>query len=257
MSKEELNQKLDALFNKKIFKKENTEEAVRLIIAGADINLKDYQNSTLLILSAISIDTEMMEQLMGKDADFDEGNSEIVRLLIDCGADVNVQNQAGMTALMFVAFSGDIGLVELLIDNGANVDLTQGDGGTALFYAVFQGHTEIVKLLLDSGAKININDNTGKAPLIAAAKSPYSSIEMARLLIDKGAEVDSKDNYGKTALFYAARSDRRKIVELLINNGADPIIGFESDVSVNDLEQYGYMLDYIERKNSANSCSVQ
>ena len=75
---------------------------------------------------------------------------------MEAGTDVNYQNDYNWTALMFAAFNGHTAIVQLLLDAGANVDLQDNHsstrGETALMKAEIKGHTDIAQLLRAHGA---------------------------------------------------------------------------------------------------------
>jgi ankyrin repeat protein len=107
--------------------------------------------------------------------------------LIACGADVNAQNEDGLTALMINCFFGNRQTVETLIAKGAKLNARNNRGRTALFYT---HDDEITKLLIDKGADINIEDNMGLTPLAAG----YILMEkLDPLLKSLGAKLGSTD----------------------------------------------------------------
>src|SRR5690606_42090976 len=61
---------------------------------------------------------------------------EVVRILLEAGADVNLQDSGGNTALMGVCFKGYPKVAELLTSHGADLNLQHSNGGTALMFAV-------------------------------------------------------------------------------------------------------------------------
>ena len=63
------------------------------------------------------------------------------------------------------AEKGRIDVVRLLLDAGADVDQREGSDWTALFSAASEGHLEVVELLLDAGADFNVKDGSGETPL--------------------------------------------------------------------------------------------
>ena len=92
----------------------------------------------------------------------------IVKLLIDKGADVNAKTDDGMTALIVAAENGQADVAKLLIDKGADINVKNPEtdslnnlGFTPLMYAAFWGRMDIVKLLLDKGADLNAKDFKG------------------------------------------------------------------------------------------------
>ena len=76
-------------------------------------------------------------------------SKEIAKLLLDNGADVNMQDRMwGRTALIYAAKRGDLETVELYLQYGAHVTTTDMFGDTALSYAIQRGYTKIAKLLI-------------------------------------------------------------------------------------------------------------
>ena len=93
---------------------------------------------------------ELSELLMQESK---RGNIDIVRMLIEKGADVNVQNKNGTTPLMFASFDGHTEVARMLIENGADVNIKSDNGKTALKYAMKYNKKKIVSLLRQAGAK--------------------------------------------------------------------------------------------------------
>src|SRR5881628_379169 len=107
-----------------------------------------------------------------------KGNPEVVRILLDHGADVNAKETlSGMTPVMFAAFKGHTAIVKLLLDRG----VTEPD--PAFAPAVFFGYTETVRALLDSKA---LKPETLSAGLAAATQTGHK--EIAELLRKAGAK---------------------------------------------------------------------
>ncbi len=88
-----------------------------------------------------------------------EGHSDIVQVLLNRDADVNMKDDGGWTALMRAAQGGPTtikedhnAIVRLLLAKGADVNVRSTNGMTALHLAEYHGHTEIVQLLKKAGA---------------------------------------------------------------------------------------------------------
>ncbi|MEJ7652976.1 MAG: ankyrin repeat domain-containing protein [Chloroflexia bacterium] len=114
------------------------EAAEVLIKAGADVNSHDSYNGTGLIRAA------------------DRGHVEIIRELLETDVEIDHVNRLGWTALLEAIILGDGGLrhtevVRLLIEAGANVNLADGEGVSPLEHAKRKGHGEIARLLRDAG----------------------------------------------------------------------------------------------------------
>jgi ribosomal protein S18 acetylase RimI-like enzyme len=81
-----------------------------------------------------------------------EGYTELVKLLLDAGADIEAKDKYGYTALIRAASNGYTEVVKLLLDAGADIEAKKENGDTALIRAASNGHTEVVKLLKQYGA---------------------------------------------------------------------------------------------------------
>ena len=77
----------------------------------------------------------------------EQGDVEIVRLLIGAGADLNRQNRQGRTALMLAADSGRLDMVEMLLEAGAVPTILDDGGKAALDWAVDKGHEAVAERL--------------------------------------------------------------------------------------------------------------
>lgn len=149
---------------------------------------------------------------------------EIVQLLIDHGASLDVQDDRGRTALMYAVFREHGDMATLLLKAGARADLKAVDGSTVLGYAVLTGNRAIAETILHCGAGVNEALDNGLTPLMMAADK--GNEKMVMLLLKSGAEVNApmkaKNDTGawKTALWFAALSGHANIVELLIKAGA-------------------------------------
>ncbi len=141
------------------------------------------------------------------------GDADVVRLLLDNGADPNVRNEAGATALMWAV--DDLEKTRLLLRRGADVNARSEDGRTALSIAASRyGSLAVVRLLLDSGANPSVKSPSYKgtlSPLSEAAEVGDEAV--VRLLIERGADVKGA---GPFPLFAALVANDARCVDLLI-----------------------------------------
>lgn len=154
--------------------------------------------------------TPLMQAVLYADADS-------ARLLLERGADPNIRNEAGATALMWAV--DDLEKTRLLIENGADVNARSDDGRTPLLIAAaLFANTDVVKLLLDRGADLSAKspDPRGYRTVLSEA-ARTGDPALLRLLIERGADVKSA---GVVAFLNAARADCTKCLEILIA-GAD------------------------------------
>lgn len=97
------------------------------------------------------------------------GNERYVKRLARKVEDLNATDESGQTTLIGAAATfGYANIVDILADAGADVNVRGGDGGTPLLVAAFFGRTDTVKVLLEHGADKSITNNDGTTPLVAA-----------------------------------------------------------------------------------------
>lgn len=131
-------------------------------------------------------------------------SNAIVTLLVKEGANVNLADNDGITALMICVNDTDCETSKLLLDAGADPNLQATDGWFALMFAArnYNHNTEhVVKLLLDGGANPNLQNNIGWTALMELAR--YGSdniINTTKLLLQAGADVNLQAKNGYTAL---------------------------------------------------------
>jgi len=144
-----------------------------------------------------------------------------VIFLLPLGADVNAKDPyANMTPLMMAAYDGYTEIAKLLIEKGAEVNAKGGVDMdmTPLIYAASQDRVDMVKLLLENGANVNVKTKYGWTPLFFAASR--GKVDIAKLFIDKGADVNVKLPTGETALSEAEKAGKTDLVKMLRQAGA-------------------------------------
>ena len=88
----------------------------------------------------------------------------------------DVDPEKGFTPLLIAATNGHVGLVKLLLEYGADPNMRNFDGVTALHNAIFEEQVDIVKLLLQHDADPNIRDRVGNTPMDLAKRSSNNEI---------------------------------------------------------------------------------
>jgi ankyrin repeat protein len=184
---------------------------------------------------------------------------DLVRLLLERGADPNRGNDYGWTKLHQAGYSNDTGLARILLAAGGRTDLSaRGDGGTPLVAGLFWGHREVVRLLGEEPRNLRVAAGLGRVDLIEELRGtpaagahrdfyrPHGGfprwepsddpqevldealvwaaksdrVEAVSALVALGARVDA-DPYRGTALAWAAVNGRLAAIERLLALGAD------------------------------------
>ena len=97
-----------------------------------------------------------------------EGDSEMVRILVEGGADVDARNDFGGPALHVAIDGENREMVRILVAAGANVDAKNSFGDPALHRAILKGDSELVRILVEAGADVDITNAFGDSALSRA-----------------------------------------------------------------------------------------
>jgi len=205
----------------------------RLLKSGANIEAKNQQASTALIIAAES------------------GNTAMVKFLLDNGANAAASNNSHETALIQAARVGAADSVVALLEvtssikekNEALFATTEGGGPVVIISTDAEAKpnkqdgqvakeapeppwVSTVRVLLDSGADLEARDENGETALIRAAS--YGQTDIFRLLLQRGANLNARDRNGMTALIAAAcecaiatMNSTYDIVRMLLEKGVN------------------------------------
>jgi ankyrin repeat protein len=218
-----------------------------LLDAGAKVEAKDRSGQTALMWAAA------------------EGNAAVVETLIKAGADVHARLKSGFSPLLFAARDGRIDVVRTLLKAGVSANeaietdrraggYAPSNGLSALNIAVENGHFELALELLKAGADPN-DQRSGYTPLhrLSWVRKPnrgddpdglppptgsgnVTSLDFARQLIAGGAKVNARlekgpsgrgklNMTGATPFLLASRTADLPYMKLLVELGADPLLG--------------------------------
>ena len=186
---------------------------------------------TPLELACVSGKTEMVSWLIKNGANPDGApgihnglwtalryeNEALLRVLLEAGADVNIERGKGDTPFRVVCTRGLPYFAEILIEAGANYNFKEKSlGKTSLRAAAHFGQTEMVQLLLDKGLDPNVRDDWGWTPLHVAINP-----ETAKALIDGGADIHAKAKDGNEAIHSLIGENMLDSVKYLLSLGVD------------------------------------
>jgi len=147
------------------------------------------------------------------------GNTEIVRILLDAGANPNVGIDSE-TPLFAACYDNDIEIIRLLLKHNANARLGNHQNYAPIHIAAWNGHVQTVRELVMAGAAHDDRTLDGNTPLGLAAHGCHLSV--VKELLPLGCDVNNKDKDADTPLLYATYNGMTRCVELLLENGADP-----------------------------------
>ena len=199
---------------------------VRLFLDhGADLDVQDNRGSTSLHLATHYEGQKDVRQFL-KHVDqrnyqvrndiekaLQDDHLDIIRLLLDHRANVDLQDDRGSTPLHLATHRMRQEAVQLLLEHGANIALRDDKGQTPLHEAAQRSHLGILQLILDHDADVNALDNDGLTPLHLAISE--ASLEAVQLLLKHGASVHSRNNLGETPFQAASTRGLQEITELL------------------------------------------
>jgi ankyrin repeat protein len=207
-----------------IFTAQNAEVARVLLDANADCNQRSQKGSTPLMHACFS------------------GFTDVVKLFIAEGADVDIQDDFVPTLLILATNGGHLAVVELLLARStATINARGEDGMTALFAAVKNDLPGVVDALIAAGADVNIDTNFGVTPLMMAKDG-----EMAQRLLDAGADITAATVLGRNSLAFAANYNRADVLKVLLQAPNAPVDWIDS---LND----GYTLLMIASEKGATA----
>jgi len=190
-------------------------------ILGRAIATNDYAKIALICQSRpqpnINVpDASGMSPLMRACA---LSRQDIVKTLLECGADVNFGNSANRTCAMLACLTGNLEVIETLVAHKANLRLRDRSGATCLHYAIDSGNVAVVQYLLKQKVDVDAQDNQGWTPLMCLAAN-RGTLDIAKTLIQAGSDVNYSDNIGKTVLMSASLAGNKDLCELLVASGA-------------------------------------
>ena len=235
-------------------------EIVKLLLerGGADVNARESSyGETALMWAAAENRAAAAKLLIGRGADVNARSKKMEYDKDRFGLEgvITVLPHGSWTPLMYAARQGSLAAARVLAESGANLNLTDPDGTSALIVAIINGHFDTAALLLAKGADPNLADSTGMGPLYATVdmntlgevygrppqhqeSGDTSALDLMKLLLkahaDPNARMKTAALYrahtpgepalgeGATAMMRAAKNGDAAAMRLLLEYGADP-----------------------------------
>ena len=177
------------------------DEMVSLIKAGADVETRDSNGRTPLLVAAFA------------------SQDEAVSVLAKAGADMNALDHSAYDCVTIASVANDVEMVELALTLGNSAgNITSPYDGTALIAAAHLGHVEVVQQLINGKAPLDHINNLGWTALIEAVvlgNGGANHIETVRALVIAGANKSIADRQGMLPIQHAKERGYTDIVNIL------------------------------------------
>lgn len=166
---------------------------------------------------------------------------EMVKHLLDQGANVNAHDSYDWTGLILSSRKGHVEIVKRLLDKGADINQTTADSKwTALMWTAQEGRTEVARLLLKGGASRGTQDEAGFTPLLQASQDGHLGVVKELVEHDTAIKMDMVQvtNDGWSAVMLASKNGHAEIVHYLVDHGADAHYRKEDGVTALHVASY-------------------
>jgi len=168
--------------------KNDVAEIKKLLAQGAEIDARDADGRTALLVATHA------------------NRIEAAKALIDAGADVNAKDNINDSPYLYAGARGHLNILKMTLSHGADLKSVNRYGGTALIPASERGHVETVRTLIKAGVKVDHVNNLHWTALLEAiilGDGGERHQKIVDLLVKAGADVNLADGDGVTPLQHA------------------------------------------------------
>lgn len=184
-------------------------EMVRLLLPLSDLEAENANGTALLA----ACDSKHAER------------DEVLRVLLDAGANVHATPPSGISPLSLLAMSGRTAAMQMLVDKGVDIHSKNSCGLNALYYACEGEQIELVKFLTSQGIEVDaqstgLTSEVGETAFYVACENT-DNVELVAHLIKCGANVNHRTKAGTSPLMAAVRNGKFHVVRFLLEHGVD------------------------------------
>ncbi|MEU7003536.1 ankyrin repeat domain-containing protein [Nonomuraea sp. NPDC046570] len=170
------------------------------VTEGADLEARDSQRRTALLLAAAA------------------DHVEVAEILVAAGADPNAQDAQQDTPWLVTGVTGSVAMMRALLPAKPDLTIRNRYGGISLIPACERGHVDYVREVLKTGIKVDHVNNLGwtgllEAVILGDGSEPYQ--EIVKLLLAAGADPALADKDGVTALEHAESKGQTEVARIL------------------------------------------
>ena len=209
----------------------------RIINNGADVNVMNKNNITTLMIACEKRNKDAINVVLNAGADPNiadaDGDTclhyaarsdcctEVFRVIISHGIDVNATNKKHVTALIIACHKGNTDAINILLEAGADPNITDSKGATCIHHAVGEGCSEdVLRTIVNHGTAGNVTNKNNVTTLMIACEK--GNKDVINVVLNAGADPNIADADGDTCLHYAARSDCcTEVLQAIISHGID------------------------------------
>ena len=204
---------------------------------GFDINSRDDECNTPLMVAAACANVQAVNYLLEKDADLlltgkgglsslhfaSQGdNVAIIETILSKGLDIDIKDDCGtgLTPLAVAILFKNLEALNYLLNKGANPFVEWNHiNGNSLHLATIGGDVDIIKAILSHGFDINIKTSEGLTPLMLATFTKKAAV--VDCFLENGADPTLRDNSGRTCLHHASQRADVPIIKKCLSLGLD------------------------------------
>ena len=211
-------------------------EVKKAIEKGADINAKNNDGKTALMIAS------------------QNGHLEVVQYLFTRGANIEIKDDDGKIVFSLAshlevvqylrgliykyAINGDLAGLKRILQLGVDVESKDNDGNTAFILASREGHLDVLEYLFAQGLDIEAKNNDGNTAFILASREGH--LDVLEYLFAQGANIEAKTQQNNTALMLAKQANHSEVVRFL----EDSIAFFQQELK--DHKKFESGLDDLE-----------